>query len=60
MTDWQAVAAALQAPIPPGDRASVIAPLEKLERDFRPLKENIPLDTPLWAGPIESGPVSPE
>jgi hypothetical protein len=51
MTDWQAVAAALQAPIQPEDRASVIAPLEKLERAFHSLKENIPLDTPLWGGP---------
>jgi hypothetical protein len=50
MTDWQAVASALQAPIQPEDHASVIAPLEKLERAFRPLQENIPLDTPLWGG----------
>ena len=60
MTDWQAVASALQAPIQPEDRASAIAPLEKLERAFRPLQENIPLDTPLWGGPIESGPVESE
>ena len=56
MTNWQAVASALQAPIQPEDRATVIAPLEKLERTFRPLQENVPLDTPLWGGPIESGP----
>jgi hypothetical protein len=57
MTDWQAVAAAFQAPIQPEDRVSAIAPLEKLERAFRPLQENIPLDTPLWGGPMESGPI---
>jgi hypothetical protein len=60
MTDWQAVAAALQAPIEPEDRASAIAPLEKLERTFRPLQENIPLDTPLWSGPTESVSVQQE
>jgi hypothetical protein len=56
MTDWQAVAAAFQAPIQPEDRASAIVPLERIERAFRPLQENIPLDTPLWGGTIESGP----
>jgi hypothetical protein len=60
MTDWQAVASALQAPIQPEDRASVIAPLEKLERAFRPLQENVPLDTPLWSGPVESASAQPE
>ena len=60
MTDWQAVAAALRAPIQPEDRASAIAPLEKLERAFRPLQENVPLDTPLWSGPVESASVQPE
>jgi hypothetical protein len=50
MTDWQAVASALHAPIQPEDHASAIVPLEKLERAFRPLQENIPLDTPLWGG----------
>ncbi|HEY6342970.1 MAG TPA: hypothetical protein VIY49_15870 [Bryobacteraceae bacterium] len=63
MTDWQAVAAALQAPIQPEDRVSAIAPLERLERAFRPLQQNIPLDTPLWdatplwGGPVESSPI---
>jgi hypothetical protein len=53
MTDWQALAAALHAPIEPEDRATAIAPLEKLERDFRPLRETIPLDAPLWDAPVD-------
>jgi hypothetical protein len=57
MTDWQAVAAALKAPIQPEDYASAIVPLERLERGFRPLQEDIPLDTPLWGCPIKSGPI---
>jgi hypothetical protein len=49
MTDWAAVAAAIQAPWKPEDWASVIEPLEKLERDFQPLKEALPLMAPAWS-----------
>jgi hypothetical protein len=50
MTDWAAVAAAIQAPLEPEDWASVIEPLEKLERDFRPLEQALPPMAPLWVG----------
>jgi hypothetical protein len=45
--DWQAVAKALDAPVDEHDVA-VIAALETLERNFRPLQEKVPLDAPLW------------
>ena len=48
MTDWAAVAAAIQAPLEPEDLASVIEPLEKLERDFRPLEQALSCIAPLW------------
>jgi hypothetical protein len=48
MADWVALAAALNVEIREEDRSSVIAPLEKLERDFRPLQEKLPFDAPLW------------
>ena len=47
MTDWRAVAKALDAPINDRDGA-VLAALEILERNFRPLQEQVPLDAPLW------------
>jgi len=52
MTDWRAVAVALQAPILDED-AGVITTLENLERSFRPLQEAIPFGVPPWTGPSE-------
>ena len=51
MTDWQALAAVLKVEIMEEDQATVIQPLEKLEREFRPLQETIPLGAPLWTAP---------
>ena len=51
MTDWRALAAVLKVEIREEDQATVIRPLEKLERDFRPLQETIPHGAPLWTDP---------
>ncbi len=51
MTDWAEIAAALSLDLREQDRATVIAALEKLERDFAPLRRRIPFDEPPWTGP---------
>ena len=47
------MAAALEVELREEDRASVIGPLEKLERDLSPLREQLPFGAPLWNGPAE-------
>ncbi|HEY7336409.1 MAG TPA: hypothetical protein VH639_16070 [Bryobacteraceae bacterium] len=48
MTDWASVAPAFLAPLEPRDKASVIEPLEKLERGFRALQAAVPFDQTPW------------
>ena len=52
MTDWQAVAAALKAPIREDDRP-MLETLEKLEESFRALQASIPHAATLWSGPSD-------
>jgi hypothetical protein len=51
VTDWAGVALAFHAPLEPRDKASVIEPLEKIERDFEPLRRAVDFDAPPWTGP---------
>ena len=51
MTDLNALAAALDPPIPEELLPQVIPPLETLEAAFRPLVQDIHPDTLMWAGP---------
>jgi hypothetical protein len=52
MTDWQALAAALNVPVRQDDKA-VIETLENLERGFRVLQQEIPFAAPLWSSPSD-------
>jgi hypothetical protein len=51
VTNWKALAAAAEPPVPEDLLPDVIPALEKLEAAFRPLERSIPPDTLLWAGP---------
>ena len=51
MTSWRAIAAAADPPVPEELLPQVIASLESLEAEFRPLVEGMPPDTLPWAGP---------
>ncbi|MBZ5633819.1 MAG: hypothetical protein LAO55_11910 [Acidobacteriia bacterium] len=48
MTDWKALAAAAEPPVPEDLLPDVIPALEKLEAAFRPLERALPPDTLLW------------
>ena len=50
MTNWKALAAAAEPPVPEDLLPDVIPALETLEAAFRPLERAIPPDTPLWSG----------
>jgi len=51
VTNWKALAAAAEPPVPEDLLPDVIPALEKLEAAFRPLERSIPPDTLLWSGP---------
>ncbi len=51
MTDWKALAAAVEPPVPDDLLPEVIPALEKLEAAFRDLERGIPPDTMAWTGP---------
>jgi hypothetical protein len=51
MTDLKSLAASLDPPVPEELLSQVIPPLEALEAAFRPLVQNLPLDTLMWTGP---------
>jgi hypothetical protein len=51
VTNWKALAAAAEPPVPEELLPEVIPALEKLEAAFRPLEGAIPADTLLWSGP---------
>jgi hypothetical protein len=51
MTNWKALAAAIEPPVPEELLPDVIPALEKLEAAFRPLERTIPPDTLPWFGP---------
>jgi hypothetical protein len=51
MTNWEALAAAAEPPVPQEVLPQVIAGLETLEAAFRPLVENLPPEALLWNGP---------
>jgi len=44
------MAAAIRVSLEPRDRAAVIEPLERLERDFRALEQSLSPMAPLWVG----------
>jgi len=48
VTNWKALAAAADPPVPEDLLLDVIPTLEKLEAVFRPLERSLPPDTPLW------------
>jgi len=50
VTNWKALAAAAEPPVPEELLPEVIPALEKLEAAFRPLERAIPPDTLLWSG----------
>ena len=49
--DWKAIADVLGVRLEERDGPLVVAPLETLDRGFRPLQREIPFDAPLWSGP---------
>ncbi len=49
--DWKAIAAEVDVRLEERDLPLVVAPLEALDRAFRPLQVGIPFDAPLWDGP---------
>jgi hypothetical protein len=51
MTDWKALAEAVEPPVPEEMLDQVIPPLEALEAAFQPLLQNLPPDAPAWHGP---------
>jgi hypothetical protein len=55
VTNWKALAAAAEPPIPEELLPEVISALENLEAAFRPLERMIQPDTLLWSGPEEEG-----
>jgi hypothetical protein len=54
--DWKAIAEALDVRLEEQDLPRVVAPLEALDRTFRPLQPGIPLEAPLWVAPLWDGP----
>ncbi|MCU1335785.1 MAG: hypothetical protein JWO19_1366 [Bryobacterales bacterium] len=56
MTNWKALAAAAEPPVPEQLLPDVVPALEKLEAALRLLEGAIPLDTLLWSGPEGIGP----
>ena len=48
MTNWKALAAAAEPPVPEDLLPDVIPGLEKLEAVFRPLALSLPPETLLW------------
>jgi hypothetical protein len=51
MTDWKALAAAAEPPVPEELLDQVIPPLVALEAAFRPLLRDVPPDALAWDGP---------
>ena len=51
MTDWKALAAALDPPVPQDAVPKVAPALEALEAALEPLAEALPIDTLPWSGP---------
>ena len=51
VTNWRALAAAAEPPIPEEVLPDVIPALEKLEAAFRRMEDAIPPETLLWSGP---------
>jgi len=51
VTNWKALAAAAEPPVPEDLLPDVIPALEKLEAALWPLERSIPPDTLLWSGP---------
>ena len=51
MTNWKALAAAADPPLPDDARANAAAALEQLEAAFRRLEANLAVDTLPWSGP---------
>ena len=50
MTNWKALAAAAEPPVPENLLPDVIPALEKLEAELRLLEREIPPETLLWTG----------
>jgi hypothetical protein len=44
MKDWKAIAKAVAPEIPAGELDRVVGPLEALEKAFRPLVKDLPVD----------------
>jgi hypothetical protein len=53
VTNWRALAAAAEPPVPEDLLPNVIPPLENLEAVLRALEGAIPPETTLWNGPEE-------
>jgi hypothetical protein len=51
VTNWKALAAIVEPPVPEDLLPDVTPPLEKLEAAFRPLEQALPPETLLWNGP---------
>lgn len=51
MTNWKALAAAAEPPVPEDLLPDVVPPLEKLEAALRGLEVGTPPETLLWNGP---------
>lgn len=51
MTNWKALAAGADPPLPEDARADAVAALEKLEAELRRLEPRMAPDTLPWAGP---------
>jgi hypothetical protein len=53
VTNWRALAAAAEPPVPEDLLPDVVPPLEKLEAALRALEVAMPPETMLWKGPEE-------
>ena len=51
MTDWKALAASVEPPIPEEILDQVIPPLQALDAAFHTLLRNLPPDTLMWRAP---------
>jgi len=51
VTNWRALAAAAEPPVPENLWPEVVPALEKLEAAVRLLEPAVPPDAPLWNGP---------
>jgi hypothetical protein len=49
VTNWKALAASAEPPVPEDLLPDVISALEKLEAALRPLEQALPPDTLLWS-----------